>query len=255
MIVLTCISDMENPGYKLLLKSCDYFGLNLKTLYNEGGWKSHRLKDLHVNKYLKTLTPDEVVLFTDGYDTMFVSGEDEILKKYNAIGGSVVFSTEMNCFPHEAHKFEYGVGETKFQYLNSGGYIGTVSALLNLFDKFDTMISSGIVSDNNYRMSNQYLWTKLYLLNRKDIRLDYHCSIFQTFVNRIDILRKPQMSNVYLEEINTVLDDFYIEKNRLYNVVTGSTPSHLHFNGVLFKNLIKTGVLDGIIPWKEEVNS
>lgn len=253
MIVLTCISDTENPGYKLLLKSCEYFGLSLKTLYNEGGWKSHRLKDFHVNTYLRTLDPDEEVLFTDGYDTMFVSGEEEILKKYRSMGAPVVFSAETNCFPHAGHKLEYGIGESKFQYLNSGGYIGKVSALLNLFDKFDAMISSGAVSTDKYRMSNQYLWTKLYLINRESILLDYHCSIFQTFVNRTDILCDAQKrtNEIYFEEINTVLDDFYIENNTLYNKVTASNPCHLHFNGVLFKNLVSTGVLNDVMPWIE----
>ncbi len=252
MIVLTCISNMEHPGYKLLLQSCDYYGLNLKTLYNKGGWNSHRLKDFHVQNYLKTLDPDEIILFTDGYDTMFVSGEEEILKKYKAFGGTVVFSAETNCFPHEAHKIEYGIGETKFQYLNSGGYIGSVASLLKLFDKLELMVSAGDISESSYQMSNQFLWTKLYLLHRSEIRLDYHCNIFQTFVNRIDILHShPATRNkLFFEEVNHVLEDFYIDKSRLYNEVTGSTPSHLHFNGVLFKNIIQTGLLNDIIPWK-----
>src|SRR5690606_24101257 len=101
---------------------------------------------------------------------------------YNAMGKPVTFSAETNCYPHEAHKMEYGVGETKFQYLNSGGYIGKVSSLLSLYDKLESIASSKVLLANRYHISNQFLWTELYLLNRKEILLDYQCSIFQTFV-------------------------------------------------------------------------
>lgn len=68
-------------------------------------------------------------------------------------------------------------------------------------------------------------------------------------------LSQQVSGEIYLEEINAVLDDYYIEDNKLYNKVTGSNPSHLRFNGVLFKNLISTGVLNDVMPWKEGANA
>lgn len=252
MIVLTCISDFDHPGYNLLSSSCNYYGLRLKTLFHKSSWSSHRLKDNYVKRYLETLNPNEVILFTDGYDTMFASDEQEILNKYYSLDVPVVFSSEANCFPEESFKTEYGAGKTKFQYLNSGGYIGRVSKLLNLLDEFEFIKSTEILLEkDSYNWSNQFLWTKLYLLNRDKIALDYDCSIFQTFVNRIDIFNKDAQdrARLFLEEANNVLDDFYIEGGRLYNKLTNTKPSHLHFNGYLFKNIVNSGLLDEILPW------
>lgn len=253
MVVLTCISDTEHLGYKLLKKSCDYYNLELKTLFHQSDWSSHRLKDSYVKTYLETLEPDEIILFTDGYDAMFVSSEKEILNKFYSFNRPVVFSAETNCYPYEGFKEQYGLGKTKFQYLNSGGYIGQASSLLKLYNKFDSIRSQKTVEMENYRWSNQFLWTMLYLGNREEICLDYNCSIFQTFVNRIDIfpLDPSQKTGVIHKEVNRVLNDFYIENDRLYNKVTASCPIHLHFNGLLFKNILNTGILNELLPWED----
>lgn len=254
MIIITCISDNQHPGYKLLSASCDYYGLKLKTLIHRSGWSSHRLKDVYVRMYLETLDPDEVVLFTDGYDALFVSDEEEILNNYRSFGMPVVFSTEINCYPQQALSAEYGVGKTKFQYLNSGGYIGTVSALLNLFDKFESVVSAAFSpGKDSFLWSNQFVWTKIYLHNREEICLDCSCSIFQTFVNRIDIFGNvaQDKETLFNEEISRMLDDFYIENDRLYNKITNSRPSHLHFNGLLSKSLVNSSFLNTLLPWRK----
>lgn len=252
MIVLTCINDPEHEGYKLLAESCRHYKLNLKTLVHSSGWGSHRIKDVHVRKFLSSLDPNEIVFFTDGYDTLFVAGEKEILKKYYANGKSVLFSTETNCYPHEPFKELYGTGMTKFQYLNSGGYLGPAAELLDLHIQLESMATKRDPTEEEdiYHGSNQYLWTKIYLSNKNRIGLDYQCEIFQTFVNKLsfDAGEDRDVDTLLLEEINTVLSDFYILNKRLHNSITNTTPSHLHFNGVLFKNLPRSNILKEVMP-------
>src|SRR5579872_2061479 len=123
MKVVTCISDAENYGFIHLLKgSCEYFGLPLVTLEHRGNWGSHRKKDAYLLEYLKDLPKHEIVLFSDGYDAMFMCSESEIMAKYRAMDRALIFTAEKNCWPYAELASEYPPSPTQFRYINCGGF-------------------------------------------------------------------------------------------------------------------------------------
>jgi hypothetical protein len=240
-----------------LKKSCFLYNLNLETIFHEGSWNSHRLKDQYIEKFLSKIHPQEIIFFTDGYDTVFVTNEKEILGKYYALDSPVVFSTEVNCYPYSTFAYLYQ-GNRKFKYLNSGGYIGKAGDILQLYKSLKNLdLRQRISADGQYHWSNQYHWTKLYLYFDTCIKLDTDCSIFQTFANDLNFkpnsaVNDEERKRLIEEEISRILSDFELGNYRVFNKVTKSEPCHLHFNSIYLKNFMFSSSMESVLPWMKE---
>jgi|GEM_PF-917101 len=118
-----------------------------------------------------------LVLFTDCYDVCVVASVDEILRKYTVFQGKIVFSTEVSCWPDSELSTQYPLApdNSPFRYLNSGGFIGPATDILDL-------INTTSIRDNE---DDQRYYTNFFLNPRstethKGLTLDYRCEIFQT---------------------------------------------------------------------------
>ncbi|TDB57957.1 glycosyltransferase domain-containing protein [Arundinibacter roseus] len=264
MIVLSCITNAQNKGYQQGLKaSCAFFNLEIETIVINGPWRSHRLKDQSIQRFLMRLNPEEIVLFTDGYDVVFVANEKEILEKYQKMNSPVVFSTEANCYPYSTFSYLYQDVSSKFRYLNSGGYIGTAGGILKLHAALkDIDVRQSLAADNTFQWSNQYHWTKLYLYIKNEIKLDTDCTIFQTFANDLSFI--PDAANAHSDnqvrkqqietEVERIMEDFDFSGNRLINKVTESNPCHLHFNSIYLKDFIFSSKMKDLLPWMNGIS-
>ncbi|SDG56288.1 hypothetical protein SAMN04487996_1205 [Dyadobacter soli] len=257
MIVITCVTNKDHAGYaKGLAESCRYFGYQLECLEHDGTWPGHRQKDLSLCKFLQAVPSNEIVLFTDGYDTVFVTSEAEIIEKFSSRDVPVLFSAEINCFPYSAFSYLHKPCPSKFRYLNSGGFIGRAGDILDLYQRFDAIEDSHrYLVDNNLRWSNQYRWMKMFLFTEGLIGLDTNCEIFQVFgtdLSVYDKIRKApseqEKSMLRQNEICRILDDFVIG-DRIFNKQTGSHPCHLHFASHLLKNHMFSQELAPCLPW------
>jgi hypothetical protein len=255
MFIITSITDSLNQGYIDGLKaSCNYHNLMLETITFESPWKSHRLKDSLVKQFLLKLNPNEIVLFSDGYDAIFIADEKEILAKYHTLNSEIIFSSEINCYPYVTFSYLYNE-KIKFKYLNSGGYIGRVKDILyalNELEKIDDKCPLGV--DKIFSWSNQFHWMKLQLYSKLPIKLDSECSIFQTFVNDLSFKPNPDLNQFEKDkqinnEVNRVWSDFEIVENRLKNIITDNNPCHLHFNGYYMKSSMISERTKLITPW------
>ncbi len=257
MIIITSITDVSNPSYIDGLKaSCNYHNLMLETITFESAWNSHRLKDLLFKKFLQKLNPTEIVLFSDGYDAIFVTDEKEILAKYYALNSEIVFSSETNCYPYTTFSYLYNENATKYRYLNSGGYIGRVKDIINALNELEKIDKKYPLNvDNLFLWSNQFHWMKLQLYSELPIKLDSECSIFQTFVNDLSFKPNPDLIQTEKDkqitnEVNRVWSDFEIVGKRLRNIITNSKPCHLHFNGQYMKSSMISPRTQSIRPWE-----
>lgn len=262
MIITTCISDEANLNYIQLLQSCIYFNLNIVPIVHRGDWHTHRLKDVYFYEFLKGLDFDDIVFFTDGYDAVFTANKVEILEKFYSFNADIVFSAEINCYPTSELEAYYTHNvRSKYKYLNSGGMIGKVGALVKVYEEYNNKFF--IFSKNeDFFWSNQYLWTKIFLENNYNIKLDYNCEIFQTFANSMDLfylLRDDTISDQrkreYIdEEIVNILNDFdFSDNGRLLNKQTLTKPCHLHFNSIFLKEMITSGSFYQLFPWVKKV--
>lgn len=248
MKIITCISDEEDIGYKYALKaSCNYHNLDLITLLHRSEWITHRNKDIYLKNYLFTLPENEIVLFTDGYDTILIGGEEQILKRYKLVSpeSGIVISTERYCSPDPSLISLYPLVNTQYRFLNSGGIIGKVSEILLLLEKVNSLnLENKKTVSNHYRWSNQYLWTQIFLKEKElNIKLDVNCELFQTIPNSIEsgykyagVTNVEEREKMILNSIDAILNEFILNNGiSIKNVSTNTYPIHLHFCGELMK--------------------
>jgi hypothetical protein len=261
--IVTCISDEENYGYKNFLKaSCDYFGLELVTLYHKGAWTTHRLKDFYLKRYLEHTPSEEIILFTDGYDTLFLCPENEIMEKYRMFSAHVVFAAEKNCWPCQDLSERYPPSTSPFRFLNSGGFIGKTEVLLFLLNKM-SLDNKSIGHDEPYSWSNQYCWTSIFLENCEFISLDYNCSLFLELSTDFKTLFPKgirggvnrQSEELSKEEQQRLNDELILKNGRVSAIKTNTTPSHIHFNGPIIRQIAFNNYFKDVMPWLKKKQS
>jgi len=225
--VVTVITDEQHEGYAVFLKrSAQANHLKVTTItidFDEN--IGYREKDRHLKAFLETVADDEVVLFTDGYDVIFVASAEEILLKFRKFGKSIVFSAETNCWPDPDLSARYGQSHsTIYRYLNSGGFIGEAGAIKKMLH------GPALADDVRFPWSNQYYWTLRYLHHADVIGIDNGCEIFCTMspesgsmdMHPADYLRQKK---------EWFSEHFSISEKRVFNKLVSSWPCHLHFNG------------------------
>ena len=213
--IITVATDNNEP-LKRFIDSCNNFDLNYKVLgLNEkwlggdmklgkgGGMKLNLLK-----KDLINYNDDQIILFSDSYDVIFLTNEKEIMDKYNNFDCEIVFAGEAVCWPDQSKEYIFQDTNYKYKYINSGGFIGKVSAIKDLLK--DDLEDS---YDDQLYIHLKYEKEK----DKENIKIDYESQIFQT----------------------SSFDDMEINYNgnRIINKLYKTNPCHLHANGSMYKKI------------------
>lgn len=191
--------DLRNIGMNVEWKGTDMVGPG-------GGMKINLLR-----KFLKTIHPNDVVLFTDAFDVFYADDLETIHERFLHMDADVVFSAESTCWPNASLADQFPESETPYKYLNSGTFIGRANTLLSIIN------TSDIADDDD----DQLFYQKVFLAGKYNIKLDYESYIFQT--------HEPQTAKI---------------GNQLHNPVTEVCPCIYHGNGgdeakQVFDNLYK----------------
>ena len=238
MKVITVINDTNDFGFNLLRLSCALNGLRLIVLVSGENFDTNRIKDELLEDYLSETNDEEIVLFTDGNDAVFMSQENEILQKFKNMNSDLVFSTEMTCWPDTslAEKHPH-ISVSPYKYLNSGGFIGKAGCIKQQLKDIDYETS-------NYKRSNQYIWMQRYFKNSDKISLDTNCEIFSTFTPKENFPDSTQHYPQYFAIIDEwFYTNFITDNSRIFNKTTGTWPCHIHLNG-FSKTLISRYIAD-----------
>lgn len=178
-----------------------------------------------------------LVMLVDGYDVIFGAPLTEILAKYQDMVRDIpekpiVFSAEMYCWPDDKIAFydvldpTQGKGKgmerqndvSPYRFLNSGGFIGPASDILELI--------APMVETVDPQTDDQRFYTDRYLRGDSSIQLDCQCNIFQCLANEM--------------RTHLVWDE---EQERWCNAMTNTYPSIMHGNGdgkdFLFDTVLK----------------
>ncbi|MBM7078763.1 glycosyltransferase domain-containing protein [Micromonospora humida] len=264
MRVITIATDLEHPFLqRLLAPSCAAVGLDLVVL--EGRQRGFRPRDkraLLTDHLARHVPPDELVLFTDAYDTLLLRGEEYIRTAYAGFAQRVVFSAEPNSWPmgpvglalHE----DPPVGP--YPYLNSGGFLGPAGDLLALcaaypdppsgrFPLLNRLRAHQVDTDRLHGTSDQYYWTLVQLLEPDTVGLDHRAVLFENFA--------PRVTNFC--ELNRWTDDFRThgrqsasyrrERSRLLSRLrTPSGAAQVHFASALAKTVVLDLLDEGLLP-------
>jgi hypothetical protein len=201
-------------------------------------------KRLHLSSYLSRLADrDELVVFTDAYDTLFVRGEAHIQAAYAAQSRRVVFSAEMNCWPLGLVGFTlYDAPPAgPYRYLNSGGFIGTAGDILDLFARYpdppsarfpvlERLRAHGYDVDRRFGWSDQYYWTLVHLLEKDAVGLDHEASLFQCYAPHYPDIDQAVNEGRELRELGTASPAYQRERARLpERLRTPGTSAQVHF--------------------------
>lgn len=196
---------------------------------NQPGYKNHRVKDELLKSFLQEEEEDEIILFTDGYDSLLLANEKEILDKFHQANTDLLFSAETNCYPDPSLEGQYPATSSPYRFLNSGGFIGRAGVIRNLLATDETETTSA------FTWSNQYQWTLRYLKQPFGMRLDTGCEIFCTFSPEVifrllpeAVRDMPTYSKVFYEWFHI---NFEIRNGRIFNRITKTWPCNAHFCG------------------------
>ncbi|XP_022905194.2 procollagen-lysine,2-oxoglutarate 5-dioxygenase isoform X2 [Onthophagus taurus] len=174
-----------------------------------GGWKVNLLKEA-----LKDLNKDEnkerIVIFTDAYDVMFLSGLKTIVEAFKKTEAKVLFSAESFCWPDKSLAEKYPTVTKGKPYLNSGMYMGYIKEIMMLLERKD--IEN--MDDDQLFFTEAYLDDEL--REKLSMKLDHESEMFQNL--------NGAMSEV---EIRNDKEN----KMTLRNVVSHTNPLIVHGNG------------------------
>lgn len=198
---------------ELMLASARSFKLNAK-LYGVGLPFIPHGADAQVAKLYDIMAQRkqaELVLVTDCRDVLFLAGEHDIIRAWDACrdGGRLVMSAEQGCWPSdpEVVSWLHGRDPHGYDYPNAGQYIGewdyVTECLAHLLKKY-----RGSPGPDN----SQGWWMQAWMRGEVEMTLDRGCRLFQSMSGGAD---------AHTEVIGKVL----------HNKVTGSRPCSVHFNG------------------------
>jgi hypothetical protein len=210
--VLVCTTvTHKTPGLRVLEASCARFGIGLTRFgwgerYPGHSWKVHTLQ-----AGLERVGGEyELVLFVDGFDSLFMTGLGEILRAYRACDTPLLMAAEINCHPPEGPRAgAYPAAPTHYRYLNSGGLIGRVDYLRALLARYNR---PAFWRDDN----DQGFWAHIFVSGETRLTLDHHCRVFQC---------------QWIAEQDFALARWPPWRRRLRNRATRTRPCILHGNG------------------------
>lgn len=212
LILTACFHFDETPIFRLR-KSCEVFGLNFQH-YGLAerfiNWRQAKLERL--SEILGPASDEyEYILFTDGFDSFMLEGEDEILRKFEEMGGGPIVSAELNCSPIPELVTQYPASDSPFRFVCGGGFMGKGKDVYNLVGgmvrKYSNYHRNGFQNGND-----QIDWTYAFLESYQGLKLDTGCKIF-------------------LSTMGVELDKFSWVDGRLNLKEPNSFPSVVHFNG------------------------
>lgn len=222
---IVTVVNRNDPGLELWQFTAEKFNHNYKILYapkhsklghDAGGWFGQKFVTLA--EHLRTVHPDEICIFTDGFDVIFIQDAVTIETKIKSlidIDKQLLFSAELYENPDQGNPY---VTEGKiFPYLNSGIYAGKASLILQV-------LKEALDSDRVLELDDQRFYTQYMFKHPGSIVLDTDAKVFTCLAG---------------------FKDFQIINKQLYINPTKQEPGIIHFQGY-FKNTL--GVVPYIFP-------
>jgi len=187
-------------------------------------------------EYVARLPPDDLVLFADAYDVLYVADEREIVRRYLEMQvdpSRVLFQAEKGCWPDWDMAFgrafcreRYPPSRTLYRYLNSGVWMGRAAPAFELLTEMVAFTPG---------LDDQHVVSHMFVDAPERFALDYEARLFQSFQEEKGAVTAVAASDTSLASVR--------------NVATNSSPLVLHFNGGSKKHFpkFKSHLLQGAV--------
>lgn len=216
------VSNKPHPGlelYKASAKRCGIHPIILgmgdsRKLGHGSGYFGVKLD--YVLQYLNSVEDkDELILFTDAWDIVFVDSAELIERKarYLLQGGALaVFAAEKYESPKTSYPYVIDKYSKDFPYLNSGAYVGKAKNLLLLLKRFSTWpkLQQDKTDDQEYFIS-EYFATN----TPRSIVLDHSSFLFACMLHSNAIVLKGKVVMPHSHTLPSILHFQGYEKNIL----------------------------------------
>lgn len=264
--IVTVATDLENPFLvRLLIPSCRAAGLELIVLHSTKQRFTFSDKRSTLTTYLSGVADrDELLVFTDAYDTLFLRGEEYIENAYARFPQRVVFGAELNSWPLGIVGFALHDGPPvgRYPYLNSGGFIGPAGDLLDLCAKYpeppsrrftviERLREHGYDTDRQFGFSDQYHWTLVRLLEPDWIGVDHDADIFEYYGPPAPNLVQQEVMRDVIEfrKYGVAASSYQRERARLSDrLQVPSEAAQLHFASTITKAAVLDLLDEGSLP-------
>ena len=223
MHFVTVASD-PHFGLDRLRDSAVHHGLDLQVLGYGRPFLGKGSKFLYLAEFAAKLPPQDLVIFTDAYDSVFLAGAEGFEEAVSQMPGDLTISAEQNLFMRGHPLFfpwqtfgtylRYPSGPKPYRFLNSGTLVATAGRLAALCEEV------GITPDID---SDQTALSRYFCRHPDRFRLDYQHHLMTCNGGRVG-----------MEEV-----DYSWVEGRLRNNLTGTFPCVLHVPGKNEESLCK----------------
>eukprot|EP00931_Biecheleriopsis_adriatica_P044471 TRINITY_DN25438_c0_g1_i1.p1 TRINITY_DN25438_c0_g1~~TRINITY_DN25438_c0_g1_i1.p1 ORF type:complete len:391 (+),score=62.82 TRINITY_DN25438_c0_g1_i1:61-1233(+) len=228
--VLACATEYRQET-AILQRSAARNGFRFSAVGIGQPWRGFATKFLAYEKALqrlqeKALAPDDIVMLMDAWDTVILGSAEELLAKVSSLPqNAVLCGAERVCGPNHflVGQMErlYPDGATPWRYPNSGGIVGSASAMAQLLHGLihDTDEGGALPAEENDQVRlHDFLIQRSARGDPFPLVLDTQCSVFQC---------------MYEEQEQWDLSERGAPspRPRLVNRLTGQTPVVAHGNG------------------------
>lgn len=213
--VFTYSTDAHKASY--LFESAAQHGLRIQNLATTSKWNGLQDKLIAMRDKVYSLPESDICCFLDAYDVIINASEDKIIETYRKSGATILFGAEIQLDPPCVPAELYPPSPTRFRFLNSGVYIGTVRAIR-------TMLEWGNFLDRNDQEYAHFYYIASHETN--DLQLDYNCNL---------------VLNMWAVPWNRLSFQRGVIQFMEYSV----TPCFIHFNGQSFLDFQRDFYNDG----------
>lgn len=211
---IATVASTPRPELRRLIASARRLGYDIKILGLNEPWRGLGSKIELVQEYAATLDANDILMFVDAYDVLFLEPATH-LKDRVGHATRVIFGAETNPAPDAAVSLIAPPAATRFRFLNSGTYIGRVSAVRSMLRSIVADIDRNHGTLDRYRLDDQRWFNRFWLAHPDRVLLDSQCHYFQT-------LHDVDVEAVYFDEESTLVSAA---------VAPPSTPCAIHGNG------------------------
>ena len=164
--VVTAANKSEGY-YDILKESCIRNGCELTTLGFGEKWGGYVWKYTKMREYLKTIKPNDIVIFVDGFDVIMTEDIDTVMKKYKKFEKDIVISI--------AYESDYSKLIAKRLY-KLVEYNGKCDTLLKMYDLIDR--NHGFKNYNEDQLLMSVFLNNSEKFMKKYIALDTDATLF-----------------------------------------------------------------------------
>ena len=175
MLHIATVATHSERYLPVLEKMIEDRGIKFHKLAFGKKYEGHFMKDKEMIKLLRTLPKEDIVVFTDGFDSLLLGDGKEILDKFKSYDKKVLISVEnvKNSFLLHSYHFQ----KVFSKYINTGLYMGEVNYLLqileNIYEKSDDY-----TEDDQYNWGNFINNSEKYNFDKNLVGIDTESKLF-----------------------------------------------------------------------------